>query len=308
MLNVNFYLKTEIVDELLKFAVIAARYNGQWILCRHKERSTWEIPGGHRENGKCILETAKRELYEETGAVEYELSEVSVYGVTQDHITTYGMLYFAEVSTLEDLPSETEIDEITFCSHLPQELTYPGIQPHLFDRIQGWLNLQSSPDELWDIYDENRNPVGRTHRRGDPMQEGDYHLVVHIWLQNHNGEFLLTKRTPNKGFPNMWECTGGSALAGDTSLSAALREVREETGLTVSPENGKCILSYKHKNDFLDVWYFHQDFDIKNVIFQPNETCGAMYAGKGPLLQMKKDGMLVPFFYLDELFQKIDDM
>lgn len=305
MVKVHFYEKTAVANENLKYAVIVAKYQGKWIFCRHKKRSTWEIPGGHREPGETALEAARRELYEETGATQFDLTEVCVYGVEADNGITCGMLCFAEVQTLGPLPREMEIGEIVLCNNLPRELTYPEIQPCLYRHIQGWLNLQSSADELWDIYDENRNPTGRTHRRGDPMPQGDYHLVIHVWLRNTKGEYLLTKRTPNKGFPNLWECTGGSALAGDTSLSAAVREMREETGLEISPENGTCILHLKRDDNFTDVWLFQQEFDVKRVVFQENETCGAMLAEKDTILHMKEAGTLVPFWYLDEFFKKV---
>ncbi len=155
--------------------------------------------------------------------------------------------------------------------------------------------------ELWDIYDENRNLTGRTHRRGDALQPGDYHLVVHVWIQNSKGNFLLTKRTPNKHFPNMWEATGGSALVGDTSLDAALREVLEETGLSLDPGKGSCLLSYRREDNFSDIWLFRQEFDLSEIVFQEGETCGAMYASKAEVLAMRDEGTLVPFRYLDEL-------
>ena len=126
--------------------------------------------------------------------------------------------------------------------------------------------LQSSPEELWDVYDENRKLTGRLHQRGKQLASGDYHLVVHVWMQNDQGQFLLTKRSPNKGFPNMWESTGGSAIAGDNSLTAALREVKEETGLLLDAEKGRCVLSTKHSDYFRDVWLFHQDFSLENVV------------------------------------------
>lgn len=156
MVTVKFFQKEEIADEKLKFSVIAAKYQGQWIFCRHKKRSTWEIPGGHRESGEGTDETAKRELYEETGATEFELKEVCIYGVDGGDEMTYGALYFAEVTALGMLPPEMEIGEIKLFDHLPDELTYPAIQPYLFEHIQGWLNLQSNPNELWDIYNGNQ--------------------------------------------------------------------------------------------------------------------------------------------------------
>ena len=237
MLQVKFYEQTE--DARLRFAVVIAKSNGKWVLCKHHLRDTWEIPGGHREKGESIADTAARELAEETGALQAEIFPVSAYGVERENGITWGMLYLARIEEMGELPPDSEIREVGFFDRMPDELTYPAIQPHLYREIQNWLNLQSKADELWDIYDENRQLTGRLQRRGDPMQEGDYHLSVHVWMQNSRGEFLITQRSPNKGYPLMWESTGGSALTGDDSLTAALREVEEETGLRA--ENWKKL-------------------------------------------------------------------
>ncbi len=96
MAAVNFY--DEIADELLKFAVILTVHNGKWVFCKHKERDTLEVPGGHREPGEDILSTAKRELYEETGALKYEIQPICVYSVTRpenfDGKESFGMQIF----------------------------------------------------------------------------------------------------------------------------------------------------------------------------------------------------------------------
>ena len=84
MTKVNFY--DSIDDSMLKFAVIIAKHNGKWVFCKHRERSTWEVPGGHREQGEDILETAKRELYEETGAINFEINPICIYSVTAQTI------------------------------------------------------------------------------------------------------------------------------------------------------------------------------------------------------------------------------
>lgn len=155
--------------------------------------------------------------------------------------------------------------------------------------------------ELWDVYDENRNRTGRLHPRGTPLPKGDYHLVVQVWMRNSRGEYLLTRRTPNKTYPGMWETTGGCAQAGDDSLSAALREAKEETGLTLDPEKGKLFLSYRGRDSFADIWLFQQDFDLKDVVFQAGETCGAMYASSKQIYEMLRTGKLVPCSYLGRL-------
>lgn len=91
---VKFYDQVE--DEKLKFAVIAARAEGKWVFCKHKARTTLEAPGGHREPGEPILDTARRELQEETGATAFDLQPVCVYSVTDpdnfDGAETYGLL------------------------------------------------------------------------------------------------------------------------------------------------------------------------------------------------------------------------
>jgi 8-oxo-dGTP diphosphatase len=93
MIKVHFYSEDEIPQELFKFAVIVSSYKDKWIFCRHKLRDTWEIPGGHRELGEDIAETARRELYEETGALDFIIKPVSVYEVENNGQTTYGALF-----------------------------------------------------------------------------------------------------------------------------------------------------------------------------------------------------------------------
>ena len=163
--------------------------------------------------------------------------------------------------------------------------------------------------EIWDIYDSNRNLTRRTHYRGDPMGKDDFHLVVHVWIVNSKGEFLISKRTPNKILPNMWECTGGAAVSGDDSLATALKETREELGITLVPKNGQLFKSYKRylfdTNQFADVWLFRQDVDISSVVLNPEETCDAMWADKVMINQMVNDGSFIGreiVSYLDELF------
>lgn len=117
----------------LKFAVVAARSEGKWVWCRHRDRTTWEFSGGHHEPGETILETAARELREETGATDFTLEPVCVYAVEQDGAKTFGMLFRAEVTAFG--PLEYEIEEIRLSETPPGAWTYPGIQPGLLQRL-----------------------------------------------------------------------------------------------------------------------------------------------------------------------------
>lgn len=132
MTKVKFYENAQ--DELLKFAVIVSRTQNKYVFCKHKDRNTWEIPGGHREKGKKIFDAAKRELYEETGALEFDIKPVCVYSVTTpdnfDGRESFGMLFFADIKRFEK-ELHNEIEKIIITDEMPTAWTYPEIQPDL---------------------------------------------------------------------------------------------------------------------------------------------------------------------------------
>ena len=133
-MQVRFYEIAEIDDKLLSFAVIMSCYKGQWVFCKHKQRDTWEIPGGRREAGEKIIDTARRELFEETGASDFTLSPLCVYGVQRlGQAESFGLLCKADIAAFGALP-DSEIERIAFFDDLPKSLTYPEIQPILFER------------------------------------------------------------------------------------------------------------------------------------------------------------------------------
>ncbi len=133
-MEVKFY--DTIDDALLRFAVIIARSNGKWVLCKHKERTTFEVPGGRREPGESIDETARRELYEETGALDFSIIPICVYSVTgktranDTSEETFGMLYYADIRSFEP-ELHSEIEAVYLMDELPTNWTYPLIQPKL---------------------------------------------------------------------------------------------------------------------------------------------------------------------------------
>jgi 8-oxo-dGTP pyrophosphatase MutT (NUDIX family) len=131
--------------------------------------------------------------------------------------------------------------------------------------------------------------------------------VVLVWILNNKGEFLITQRAPTKGFPNMWECTGGFVTAGDDSKTAAIREAKEETGLTVAPENGKCVIQYTDEaNRHYDIYLFRQDFDIKEVTLQEGETVAAKFATPNEIREKIKSGKFLSTEHFEDLMKHID--
>ena len=148
--------------------------------------------------------------------------------------------------------------------------------------------------ELWDLYDENRTLLGKTHERGVPLQDGEYHIVTDIWLVRQDGKILITKRHPNKIWGNMWECTGGSALAGEDSRHSAARELAEEVGVVVEPAELKLLNTVKVKDRFVDTYVVVRNLEVKDLTLQAEEVVDARFVDFTELTQIWQAGNLVP--------------
>lgn len=138
-MEIKFYRIGEVSNSQFNFAVIFATYKGKWIFVRHEDRNTWEVPGGHREKNEDINVTASRELFEETGALNYEIEPVCDYSVTIDEITTFGRLLYAKVNEMGPLP-DSEICEVSFFKMMPDNLTYADVQPILLRKVLDFLS------------------------------------------------------------------------------------------------------------------------------------------------------------------------
>lgn len=130
-------------DGSLTYSVISARFRNRWIFVRHQDRSTWEIPAGHIEPGERSFDAARRELMEETGAMKFDLECIATYSVTENGITDWGRLYLAEVYQIGEVTDISEIAEVIFKAHLPDNLTYPEIQSLLFRKSEELVRKES---------------------------------------------------------------------------------------------------------------------------------------------------------------------
>ncbi len=139
MLKINFYELNSVEDSKLKFAVIVSEYKGKWVFVRHKDRDTWEVPGGHREQNENIGHTASRELVEETGAKNFILTPICIYSVDRGESESFGQLFYSEICQLGELPN-SEIGEMALFDSMPENLTYPLIQPYLFSKVEKYCN------------------------------------------------------------------------------------------------------------------------------------------------------------------------
>ena len=91
--------------------------------------------------------------------------------------------------------------------------------------------------ELWDAYDREGNRLGFDLVRGEPLPEGVWHMGAEIYAVTLDGRVLVTRRHPDKIWGGLWEITGGGVVKGETPLQAAVRELREETGIAVRPQD-----------------------------------------------------------------------
>jgi 8-oxo-dGTP pyrophosphatase MutT (NUDIX family) len=166
--------------------------------------------------------------------------------------------------------------------------------------------------ELWDLYDKNRIKTGKTVFRGEPVPEGLYHLIVHAWILSTDGRFLIQKRAPTVGmWQNLWFTTAGSALAGDDSRSALIREVREELGLALDLEEATLAFTVfrEAERNISDIWLIRQDVNLERLTLQESEVSEVRWAYPQVILAMMESGSFVNLAYIRDVlkFSKAGD-
>ena len=158
------------------------------------------------------------------------------------------------------------------------------------------------PDaEIWDLYDENRELLGKDHVRGEQLPIDGYHLVVHVWIRNSKGEYLIAQRSANRQtYPLMWECVDGSVIKGEDSLQGALREVKEEVGVDLLPKKGHVILSDIKKIEFgkvvnkiVDIWLFKYDGEVDLSNATTDEVAQVAWMNRSQIKELFDANMFV---------------
>lgn len=269
-MKIDFYEVADRSDHL-KYVVLQTVYKDQWVFVQHRDRHTWEMPGGHIEEGEDPDQAAKRELWEETGALEFDLVAVSDYSVDSGQGPTYGRLYRAHIRVKGDLPN-MEIGDLMFDRSLPHPMTYPDIQVILHDHINEMIGRPfdilpvSEPEWLtWgkqlqslaqqgleysrDKYDIERFEAIREISKDIMAKYTDMsHQKLTDLFTNEKGyqtpkvdvrsavfkedRILLVKES----FDGKWSLPGGWAEF-DLSVKAnAMKELKEEAGVEAVPE------------------------------------------------------------------------
>lgn len=165
--------------------------------------------------------------------------------------------------------------------------------------------------EKWDILNANGTSVGRTTLRGKcNLKPGEYHLVVHIWIVSSRGEILIQRRSDSKKLmPGEWAATGGAAISGEDSYTAASRELYEELGIPSNKETLKKLTRIKRRNSLLDIWFINTDIQLEELSLQEDEVAEARWVSRDQFKQMIKTGEYHNYGkeYFDTVLQKIDE-
>lgn len=155
--------------------------------------------------------------------------------------------------------------------------------------------------ELWDLYTEDRQLAGVDHVRGEELPENLYHLVVHIWIRNVKGEYLISQRSATRPtFPLRWECAGGAVLKGESSLQGAIREAKEEVGVDLLPEKGQVVFTKVRKtidgkkfNDIMDAWLFEYDGEVSLDNATTDEVAQVVWMKKEQIAELIETKQMV---------------
>ena len=152
--------------------------------------------------------------------------------------------------------------------------------------------------ELWDIYDEHRRKTGKTMVRGNSIENGNYHLVVHVCIFNSKNQMLIQQRQPFKeGWSNLWDVSvGGSAIQGDNSQTAAEREVLEEIGYQIDLSNIRPHLTINFNGGFDDIYLIEKEIDLTTLQLQYEEVQQVKWANKKKVLELLEDKQFIPYY------------
>ena len=164
--------------------------------------------------------------------------------------------------------------------------------------------------EKWDLYNKDFQKLNKTVNRGDLLNDDEYHLVINAWIINDKKELLLSQRCANKAHAYMWECTGGSALAGESDIDACIREAKEELNVDISNSEpifiGSTLRYFKGCPDILRAYLFRNNTPIEKVKIQEEEVMNSMWADKNKLLELNSSGKLLSNEFLKEILDIIN--
>ena len=157
--------------------------------------------------------------------------------------------------------------------------------------------------EMIDIYDAQRQRTGLViPREGAFLAEGQYMLYVLALIEDTSGRFLITQRSLDKHWgAGWWEVTGGGVRAGESSLDAVRREVPEEVGLELGPEDLSPVYGYENvdlkrgDNYFVDIYHVRLDFAPEDVSLVDGEAIDFRLATWDEITKLAEGGTFLHY-------------
>lgn len=162
-------------------------------------------------------------------------------------------------------------------------------------------NLLKAEAEIWDLYSRERQLLGRDHIRGVELPQDAYHLAISVWICNKKGEYLISQRAASRqAAPLKWECTGGAVIKGEDTLVGAIREVKEEVGVDLQPEDGRLLFTEifdtvngKRINEIKDVWLFSYDGEVDLRHATTDEVAQVKWMSRDQIRELYESGEMV---------------
>lgn len=147
--------------------------------------------------------------------------------------------------------------------------------------------------ETWDIYDENMNRTGKIIKSDEPLQNGEYHLSIHVWIENSDKKYIIQKRSKTmRKFPNMWSIVTGGVISGEEGIEAAIRETKEEIGIELDKKRIKKLGVVKREYDFVEIWKAEEEIDLTKLTIQENELSEVKLSSKIEIKNMIQQGIV----------------
>ena len=159
--------------------------------------------------------------------------------------------------------------------------------------------------EKRDLYDKDRNLIGEFIFKGEPVPKGKYIIVILVMIQNSKGEFLIQKRSKQKG--GKFAATGGHVKSGQTSVEGMIDEIQEEIGLNVKPEELELLYSSREDEQdvFFDLYYMKKDFEISDLVLQEEEVESVSWKTIDEIDKLIKEDMFL-INHAEEVYRTID--
>jgi len=161
--------------------------------------------------------------------------------------------------------------------------------------------------EYFDLYNKTGQKLDKKVQRGTKLNDGEYHIVVNVWIKNNEGQYLIQQRNKlSDENPFKWAATAGAAVTGDNSLETAIKETHEELGIILDPSKLKFLKRYfvedNYANFILDVYLIEEDISLKSLTIDELEVKDAKYAS---MKEIKKQVLQKTFVDYNEITKQI---